>query len=127
MDDDEKQIRELIATWLDASAAANLETVLELMSEDAVFLLPGQPPMRGRAAYAEKSSGQAKMKIEGSADIQEIAIRDDLAYCWNHLTITVTPAGGSPVRRSGPVLTVFRKESDGRWRLYRDANLLTAE
>ena len=25
------------------------------------------------------------------------------------------------------VLTVFRKESDGRWRLYRDANLLTTE
>jgi uncharacterized protein (TIGR02246 family) len=127
MADDEKQIRELIATWIGASAAGDLDTVLELMSEDAVFLLPGQPPMRGRAAYAEKFRGHAKMKIEGTSEIQEIAIREDLAYCWNQLTVTVTPEGGSPLRRSGPVLTIFRKESDGCWRLYRDANLLTAD
>ena len=34
---------------------------------------------------------------------------------------------GKPVRRSGYTLTILRKERDGRWRLARDANLLTAE
>jgi uncharacterized protein (TIGR02246 family) len=124
---DEKEIRDLIATWMSASAAGDLETALGLMSEDVVFLLPGQAPMRGRAAYAERSKGHAKMKIGGSSEIQEIEVHGDFAYCWNQLTITVTPEDGPAMRRSGPVLTVFRKESDGRWRLYRDANLLTAE
>jgi ketosteroid isomerase-like protein len=36
-------------------------------------------------------------------------------------------ASGAPVRRSGYTLTILRKERDGRWRLARDANLLTAE
>jgi len=29
------------------------------------------------------------------------------------------------VRRTGPVLTIFRKKGDGNWVLSRDANLLT--
>lgn len=36
------------------------------------------------------------------------------------------PGGGAAMRRSGYTLTILRKERDGRWRLARDANLLTA-
>ena len=44
-DEKEKEkIRELINTWLRATAAGDLQTVLGLMAEDVVFLLPGQPP-----------------------------------------------------------------------------------
>ena len=34
-----------------ASAAGDVERVLGLMAEDVVFLLPGQPPMRGRETF----------------------------------------------------------------------------
>jgi len=37
----------------------------------------------------------------------------------------MTPPGGEAVRRAGYTLTLLRKEADGRWRLARDANLLT--
>jgi ketosteroid isomerase-like protein len=37
------------------------------------------------------------------------------------------PGGGKTVRRSGYTLTILRKESDGKWRLARDANSLTAQ
>ena len=36
------------------------------------------------------------------------------------------PEGGDAMRRAGPVLSVFRREPDGRWVLFRDANLLAA-
>jgi len=36
-----------------------------------------------------------------------------------------TPPAGEPVRNSGYTLTLYRKGTDGRWRLARDANLLT--
>jgi ketosteroid isomerase-like protein len=35
-----------------------------------------------------------------------------------------SPGGAAPVVRTGPTLTVFRKEG-GRWLLARDANMLT--
>jgi len=52
MEDDEQAIRRLVATWLAASKAGDTATVAGLMAEDVVFLTPGQPPMRGRAAFA---------------------------------------------------------------------------
>lgn len=127
-DEDAQQIREVIATWIHASAADDLETVLSLMAEDVVFLLPGRPPMRGRREYAEQSRGMiGKLRISGTPEVQEVEVFGDYAYCWNHLSITVTPTeGGAPMQRAGNILSIFRREPDGRWVLWRDANLLTA-
>jgi uncharacterized protein (TIGR02246 family) len=128
MADDKQMIRDLIDEWARASGGAgDLEKILSLMDEDAVFLVAGRPPMRGRKAFGaqfQKAIEQARMDV--SADPQEIEISGDLAYCWNNLSVTVTPLkGGKPMRRSGPVLTIFRKKEDGSWVLSRDANLLT--
>lgn len=120
---DERAIRELIATWLEASKAGDDAMVLQLMAEDAVFLLPGQPPMRGRAGFAAAKQKMAGMAIDGHADIREVEVFGDWAYCWNYLTVTVTPSGGAPLTRAGDVLTVLRKR-DGRWVIFRDANML---
>ena len=46
MHGDEQEIRQLVSTWMSASKAGDVETVLSLMADDAVFLLPGQPVMR---------------------------------------------------------------------------------
>lgn len=128
MSEDEKKIREVIATWMRATAEGDLERVLSLMAEDVVFLIAGQSPMRGREAFAAAShSVEGKFRFEGKPEIQEIHIAGDYAYCWNHLTVTITPLqGGSSSLRAGHILSVFRKEPDGRWVLFRDANLLAA-
>jgi uncharacterized protein (TIGR02246 family) len=125
---EKQQIHDLIVTWMRASAEGDLEQILNLLAEDVVFLLPGQPPMRGRDDFAAASrSMTGQMRIEGKPDIQEIHIAGDYAFCWNYLSVTVTPLqGGSPMHRAGHVLSVFRKELDGRWLLFRDANVLTA-
>ena len=125
---DEQQIRALVATWMTATAAGDVDRVLELMDEEIVFLGPGRPMMRGRDAFANASrSMEGKVRFEGVSDIQEIKVFGDWAYIWNQLTVTTHPAdGGQPTRRSGPVLSVLRKK-DGRWAIYRDANMITAE
>ena len=44
MTEDERAIREVIATWMRASVAGDTATVLSLMTDDVVFLVPGQEP-----------------------------------------------------------------------------------
>lgn len=124
---DQQQIREVIATWMRATSAGDLAQVLSLMAEDVIFLVAGQPPMQGRDAFAAAfRTALQHVRIEGASDIQEIRIAGDHAFCWSHLSMTITPLqGGSPKRRAGYTLSVFRKESDGRWVLIRDANLLS--
>src|SRR5690348_1037690 len=93
-------IRELIATWLRASSAGDTETLGALMAEDVVFLQPGQPPMRGREAFMKAFlSTVGKIRIEAVSDVQEIHVTGEWAYCWNHLSVTMTPLqGGTPNR-----------------------------
>src|SRR5262249_46150065 len=56
MSDDERAIRDLVATWMVASKAGDLATVLTLMSDDVVFMVPGREPF-GKAAFAAASEG----------------------------------------------------------------------
>ena len=44
MNTDEQQIRELVATWMSATKAGDLATVLSLMTDDVVFLVRDSSP-----------------------------------------------------------------------------------
>jgi uncharacterized protein (TIGR02246 family) len=126
MPSDEEQIRGLVATWMTATRLGDVDTVLSLMSDDVVFLVPGMPPMRKAefAAAARAQATGAAPKFDGTSDIQEIKVIGDWAFMWTKLTVIATPPDGSPpTERAGHTLTVLNKQS-GRWVLARDANLL---
>ncbi len=126
MDSDEAQIRQLMATWMDATKAGDADTVLGLMTDDVVFLLPGRQPMDKVefAAVLRPPAGTSAPTIDGHSEIQEITVSGDWAFMWTRLRVTVTPPhGGAAMERAGHTLTVLRKEQ-GKWLLARDANLL---
>jgi uncharacterized protein (TIGR02246 family) len=124
MQSDEQAIRELVATWLSASKAGDTEKVLSLMAEDVVFLVPGQPPMRGKAAFAAGQSALQQFEIEATSEIQEVNVVGEWAYLWTKLTVVVTPKkGGAPVKRMGNTLSILQKQA-GAWVIVRDANML---
>ena len=126
MSPDERAIRDLVATWMAASQTGDLQTVLSLMTDDVVFMVPSRPPF-GKEAFSAVSKAMANVRLEGSSDIQEIKIFGDIAYLRNFIRVTVTPPDGQPVRRSGYTLTILLRQPDGRWLLARDANLVTKE
>jgi uncharacterized protein (TIGR02246 family) len=126
MTNDERAIRDLIATWMEASQKGDTQTVLGLMADDVVFMVPGREPF-GKEAFAAASHGMQNIRMEGTSDIREIAVLGDWAYLRNYITVTMTPTGGEPVRRAGYTLTILRKTAEGKWLLARDANLLTVQ
>ena len=126
MSDDEREIRALVQTWTDASLAGDTATVLSLMTDDVVFMVPSAEPF-GKEAFAKASNAQSNMRIEGKSDIVEVKVLGDWAYLRLHLQVKATPEGGKTVTREGYTLTVLRKCDDGKWRLARDANLLTVK
>jgi uncharacterized protein (TIGR02246 family) len=120
--DDEAAIRKLVDTWLAATMAGDIATVLRLMTHDVIFMVPGREPF-GKQEFAAASSAMQTMRMEGKSEIRELRVLGDWAYIRNHIEMTITPEGGAPVTRSGYTLTILRKES-GQWRLARDANLV---
>jgi len=121
--DDERAIRSLVDTWMNASRAGDLATVLSLMADDAIFMVPGQEPF-GKAAFAANSSAMKDVRIDGRSEIVELQVLGQWAFLRNHIDLTMSREGAPSVRRSGYTLTILRKEGDGRWLLVRDANLL---
>ena len=126
MTDDERAIRQVVDTWMAASQSGDLATILSLMTDDVIFMVPGEEPF-GKEAFAAASKGMRNIQIEGSSEILELKVLSDWAFVRNRDEITATPPSGNTIRRSGYTLTLLRKEIDGQWRLARDANLLTAQ
>ncbi|MGF6229429.1 uncharacterized protein (TIGR02246 family) [Inquilinus ginsengisoli] len=125
MTEDERVIRDLVDTWMAASKAGDTTTVLSLMSDDVVFMVPGHEPF-GKQAFAA-AAGQSEFRIDGSSEIRELQVLGDWAWLRSHLDITMIPPVGQPVRRTGWTLTILHKQPDGHWLLTRDANLLTVQ
>ena len=124
MTDDERAIRQVVDTWMNATRTSDLQTVLGLMTDDVIFMVPGREPF-GKKEFAAGADSLEDTRVDGVSDIVEIQVLGDWAYLRNHIALTMTPQSGTPVRRSGYTLTIMRKGADGRWRLARDANLVT--
>ncbi len=129
MTEDEQAIRNVVATWMSASKAGDVDAVLELMTDDVVFLVAGQPPMSGKTAYAAAAEPQRQPggpKVDGRSEIQEIKVLGDWAFMWTRLTVHVqVPGQPAPMIRAGHTLTILQKQN-GRWLLARDANMLAS-
>lgn len=123
MSEDERAIRALVDRWMEASRAGDTAAVLELMSDDVLFTVPGREPF-GKDEFRATSEAMKEFRVDGRAEVREIEVVGETAWIRNHIDLTVTPPGGEPMRRSGYTLTILKKGGDGRWRLFRDANLV---
>ena len=124
MTDDERAIRKLVDTWMSATKSGDVASVLKLMTDDVIFMVPGQEPF-GKAVFAAASKGMEGIHFDGTSEVLEVHVLGTWAFIRNRIDIAVTPPGGATVRRGGYTLTVLAKGDDGQWRIARDANLVT--
>jgi uncharacterized protein (TIGR02246 family) len=125
-EDDERQIRKLVDSWIAASNARNLPALMDMMTDDVVFMTPGRGPF-GKAEFAADSQRMKSVTIDARAEVQEIEVFGPRAYIRNHIRVELTSPGQAPRRMSGYAMSILRKEADGRWRIARDANLVVPE
>ncbi|QEH35713.1 SnoaL-like domain protein [Aquisphaera giovannonii] len=126
MGPEERAIRELHSTWIEAVNAGDLGRLLTMMADDVVFLSPGQAPA-GRDGFATVlPAAHQRARIRCVSELEEVAVVGEVAYARSRDSLSVTPrAGGDAMRLAGDRLTVYRKHPDGRWLLARDAHTLT--
>ena len=125
MTPDEKTIRDLQQSWLSATAAGDLPRLLQMMTDDVVFLTPGRPPFGREEFAAAFAAGVGKVQIAAEGELEEVIVVGDVAYTRGRLRVEITPAGVDTLRKmAGFTLSIFRRRPDGTWALARDANLL---
>ena len=126
MGSDERAIREMHSTWIDAVNAGDLDRLLALMTDDVVFLNPGDEGL-GRDGFSAKfSAAHQQLRICCVSELEEVVVVGEVAYTRSRDSLSVSPlAGGEENRLAGDRLTIYRKQPDGRWLLARDANVLS--
>ena len=126
MGPDERAIRQVHSTWIDAVNAGDLVRLRSLMADDVVFLNPGQAPI-GRDGFSPGfSAAHQRARVHCISDLEDVVVVGEVAYTVSRDSLSVTPrAGGEAMQLAGHRITVYRKQPDGRWLLARDAHTLS--
>ncbi len=125
MTTDEAATRDLPRAWGEASRARDIDRILEFVTDDCVFPMPGAAPIEGKLAarnvYEQMSARWGKADIEQRSTIDEIIVAGDWAICRGIDAITITPPGASSVKAGGHGMGVLRREGGG-WKVARGIN-----
>ncbi len=124
--DDQQKIRDLVDTWLKASKNRDLPTMLDLLDDDVLFMVPGKEPF-GKVEFAASNQKMKDIQIEAASDIKEIQVLGEWAWMRSFLNVSLKPAEGDASKLSGNILTILRKSPHGKWVIYRDANFVMPE
>jgi uncharacterized protein (TIGR02246 family) len=120
---DVKSIRELEDKAREAAKAKDLDRYVSFYAEDAVLLWPGAPMVTGRAAIREfmrvfLSMPDFSLSFE-TAQVK-VSRTGDFAYTCGTNKVTLVDPNGRKMKDSGKYLTVYRKQSDGTWKVVAD-------
>ena len=116
---DEAAILEIWSTYSTARVAGDAETWLGLWDEEGIRLPPGSPAVDFATFAPGTPERFAKPPASMEINAEEIVVTGDWAYSRG--TFTVNDAV------QGKFLTIFRRQDDGSWRIYRDAFNMNSE
>ncbi len=96
-------------------AKGDVPGIMEILTDDVVFLPPNDTPKVGKAEYLRwVSAFQDRFRVKATTVSREDQVAGDWAYEWGLLHETFTPKDGSaPFDFDGKFLRVFHKQPDG--------------
>jgi uncharacterized protein (TIGR02246 family) len=123
---DKREIGVLHSAWNVALNAGDLPALMELMTDDAVFIGPGQAPIGKEDFSANFLATCRQFRFSCTSELQEVVVGGDIAYARSQDSLTVASrAEGDATQLAGHRMTIYRRQANGRWLLARDAHTLT--
>lgn len=123
---EEASLRQWFDDWKASTDGGDQDRAHALLADDAIFLVPGFGRMDPKVFVAGASNSPEKLKLyefSGGSEIEEIRVSGSLAYIMTKSEFAITvKATGQHTKYSGHSLTVLEKDSNGEWKLIRDAN-----
>jgi ketosteroid isomerase-like protein len=92
-------------------------------AEDAVTLNNGKPAVLGRTAIAAQAQWDPKTyQLTWTPQGAQMGPSNDMGFTWGHYEGHSKDKNGGPVVISGRYFTVWKKVSDGTWKVALDAS-----
>ncbi len=112
----------IFAKYAASLGASDADAWSTLWTEDGVQLAPEAPPVVGKAAIREKLRDVlAHFRFDMRIRTEEVRTAGDWAFARGTYAATLTPKTGGPaIPIDGKFLTIFLRQADSSWRIYRD-------
>jgi uncharacterized protein (TIGR02246 family) len=106
------------ARFAEAYNRGDVAAVAGMYTDDAVLLPPNFQMLEGRRAIQDFWGGARQMGIRDLAlETVRVDERGDAAWEIGAYTLKIQPEGGQPTEDTGKYLVVWKRTSDGSWRL----------
>jgi uncharacterized protein (TIGR02246 family) len=121
VDEQVRQIRRMRRHWVHVVNAGDLERYAELLTQDAVWIPPGQPPVQGRKAIREWLEPifreyRYDFALRGS----RVQVAGDWAVERGVFDSSLERrADGDRHRHKGTYIVLWRQDESGEWRIER--------
>ena len=115
-----KKIREQREKLLDAVNSSDIDGVADVLSDDAVWIPPGMPALKGRKAISEwMNPFFDAYEYEFNIDDMRIKGADDWAVERATFTSRTRPkeGDGDENAQQGKYIMIWRWEKDNKWRI----------
>jgi uncharacterized protein (TIGR02246 family) len=112
------------ARFIAAVKAGDIPKVGAVYTADAVVLAPGSPAMKGRAAITELFNGWlSQMTVtDFSLTTDDLVVAGEYAFETGAFAMNmVLKSGGAAMPDKGKYIVVWKRDSDGSWKIHRDA------
>lgn len=114
-----QELMQLSRDWSDMADSGQLQASIDLWADDAVILPPGLPVISGKEAIREYVNDAAAIpgfSISWEPESAHVSDSGDMAYLLERNVIGMDGVDGRKEVVHGKVLTVWRKDDNGRWR-----------
>jgi uncharacterized protein (TIGR02246 family) len=114
-------IQEEIAIYSTALRERDLNTILGTYMDDAVVLPPDGDMLRGKEAIGQMYESLWEIGLqEVILTTIEIGGSGDLAYEIGRTRVQIQPEGMEVITDSTKYLVIWKKQPDGKWKVYAD-------
>jgi uncharacterized protein (TIGR02246 family) len=104
-----------------AAVKADTATIAGLYTDDAIVMGPNSPALHGHDAIAKGFAEMSAMKLTGlKLQTQDVIVAGDYAIETGAYDLNAAPPKAKPVHDVGKYIVVWKKQTDGSYKLLRD-------
>jgi uncharacterized protein (TIGR02246 family) len=119
---DEQAVKDTDTQWAKTAGTHDIDSTVAYYTDDAVLLPPNGPKVTGKQAIraAWVTLAAPGVALTWSPAKVEVSQSGDLAYIVGSYEDSFKDAKGQPVTDRGKTLEVFKKQTDGSWKVVAD-------